>query len=43
MKLKIYLSEAWMCSEFGMLTTDVERERVKLKDINANTQNTIVM
>ena len=30
MKLKIYLSEAWMCSEFGMLITDVERERVKL-------------
>ena len=29
MKLKIYLSEAWMCSEFGMLITDVERERVK--------------
>ena len=28
MKLKIYLSEAWMCSEFGMLITDVERERV---------------
>ena len=28
MKLKIYLSEAWMCSEFGMLLTDVERERV---------------
>ena len=27
MKLKIYLSEAWMCSEFGMLITDVERER----------------
>ena len=30
MKLKIYLSEAWMCSEFGMLITDVERERVKI-------------
>ena len=29
MKLKIYLSEAWMCSEFGMLITDVEQERVK--------------
>jgi len=29
MKLKIYLSEAWICSEFGMLITDVERERVK--------------
>ena len=28
MKLKIYLSEAWMCSEFGMLITDVEWERV---------------
>ena len=23
--------EAWMCSEFGMLITDVERERVKAK------------
>ena len=33
MKLKIYLSEAWMCSEFGMLITDVERERVKVVDI----------
>ena len=32
MKLKIYLSEAWMCSEFGMLITDVERERVKTQD-----------
>ena len=32
MKLKIYLSEAWMCSEFGMLITDVERERVKLQN-----------
>ena len=32
MKLKIYLSEAWMCSEFGMLITDVERERVKIAD-----------
>ena len=32
MKLKIYLSEAWMCSEFGMLITDVERERVNLWD-----------
>ena len=32
MKLKIYLSEAWMCSEFGMLITDVERERVKYAD-----------
>ena len=30
MKLKIYLSEAWMCSEFGMLITDVEQERVKI-------------
>ena len=30
MKLKIYLSEAWMCSEFGMLITDVERERVNI-------------
>ena len=30
MKLKIYLSEAWMCSEFGMLITDVEWERVKV-------------
>ena len=35
MKLKIYLSEAWMCSEFGMLITDVERERVnKIKSLN---------
>ena len=32
MKLKIYLSEALMCSEFGMLITDVERERVKRQD-----------
>ena len=32
MKLKIYLSEAWMCSEFGMLITDVERERVKIEN-----------
>ena len=32
MKLKIYLSEAWMCSEFGMLITDVERERVKYQN-----------
>ena len=30
MKLKICLSEAWMCSEFGMLITDVERERVNV-------------
>ena len=30
MKLKIYLSEAWMCSEFGLLITDVERERVNI-------------
>ena len=28
MKLKIYLSEAWMCSEFGINNTDVEQERV---------------
>ena len=34
MKLKIYLSEAWMCSEFGMLITDVERERVKHSRVN---------
>ena len=33
MKLKIYLSEAWMCSEFGMLITDVERERVKAQEL----------
>ena len=36
MKLKIYLSEAWMCSEFGMLITDVERERVKIKSFSVS-------
>ena len=35
MKLKIYLSEAWMCSEFGMLITDVERERVNFRNCNS--------
>ena len=34
MKRKIYLSEAWMCSEFGMLITDVERERVNTLDLS---------
>ena len=29
MKLKIYLSEAWMCSEFGINNTNVKQERVK--------------
>ena len=28
MKLKIYLSDAWMCSEFGINNTNVEQERV---------------
>ena len=28
-EMKLKISEAWMCSEFGMLITDVEQERVK--------------
>ena len=37
MKLKIYLSEAWMCSEFGINNTDVEQERVNRMKIRNTT------
>ena len=39
MKLKIYLSEAWMCSEFGMLITDVEQERVNAHEHSLTLNN----
>ena len=37
MKLKIYLSEAWMCSEFVINDTDVEQERVNQGPVHIRT------